>query len=65
MLDWYSFHKSAVRQFMLNLCLASGAQNVDEQFFLLGWDRYGLHKNASGHLMPNLCFCILWYMGVR
>jgi hypothetical protein len=45
-------------------CCSSGAQNVDAQFFLLGWDRYGLHKNASGYLTLNLCFCIRWYLWV-
>jgi hypothetical protein len=27
---------------------ASGLQNVDAQFLMLGWDRYGFHKNHVG-----------------
>jgi hypothetical protein len=49
---------------MPNLCLASEVQNVNAQFFLIGSDRYGLHKNALGHLKLNLCFCIQWYLRV-
>jgi hypothetical protein len=45
-------------------CNASGAQNFDALFFLLGWDRYRFHKNAFGHLTPNLCFSIRWYLQV-
>jgi hypothetical protein len=33
---------------------------VDALICLLGWDRYGFHRNASGYLTPNLCFCIRW-----
>jgi hypothetical protein len=45
-------------------CGASEARNVDALFFLLGWDRYGSHNNASGHLTPNLYFCIRCYLRV-
>jgi hypothetical protein len=39
-------------------CGASGARNIDTLFFLLVWDRYGFSKSASGHVTPNLSFCI-------
>jgi hypothetical protein len=42
----------------------SGVRNIDALFFLLGWDRYGFHKNALGYLMPNFCSCIRWYVRV-
>jgi hypothetical protein len=45
-------------------CSASGAQNVDALFFLLGWDHYRFHKNSLGHLTPNMFFCIQWYLRV-
>jgi hypothetical protein len=53
--------KSAVRHIMLNFflhplgsvghivyCSASGAQNIDALFFLLGWHLYGFHKKHVG-----------------
>jgi hypothetical protein len=43
---------------------ASGARNADALFFMLMWERYGFDKNASGHVMPNLCFRILWDLWV-
>jgi hypothetical protein len=35
---------------------ASGMQNVDELFFMLGWDRYGLHKNHVRTRYAELVF---------
>jgi hypothetical protein len=37
---------------------------VDALFFMLKWDQFGFHKKASGHLTPNLCFCIQWDLRV-
>jgi hypothetical protein len=36
---------------------ASGAQNIDALFLMLGWDRYG-------YVTPNLCFYIWWDISV-
>jgi hypothetical protein len=35
---------------------ASEAQNVDIQFFMLGWDRYGFPKNCNGTCYVELLF---------
>jgi hypothetical protein len=43
---------------------ASVARNIDEPFFMLVWEQYGFDKNASRHIMLNLCFCILWDLRV-
>jgi hypothetical protein len=37
---------------------ATVPRNINAVFFILGWDWYGFHKSAPGHVMPNLCFCI-------
>jgi hypothetical protein len=42
----------------------STAQNIIALFFMLGWDRFGFNKKASGHVTPNLCFCIVWDLRV-
>jgi hypothetical protein len=31
--------------------VATGMQNIDALFFMLGWDRYGFHKNMTGRDM--------------
>jgi hypothetical protein len=43
---------------------AFGLQNIDTLFVMLGWDRYRFNKNASGHVMPYLCFLIRWNLWV-
>jgi hypothetical protein len=59
---------------------ASGPQNNDALFFMLGCDWYRFHKVRvgthyaklvflhpvayAGHVTPNLCFCIQWDMRV-
>jgi hypothetical protein len=35
---------------------ASEARNVDAQFFMGGWDRYGIHKNCNGTRYVELLF---------
>jgi hypothetical protein len=35
---------------------ASEARNVDTQFFMLGWDRYGFHKTCNGTHYADLLF---------
>jgi hypothetical protein len=43
---------------------ASGAQNFDALFFMLGWPGAVSIKNEPGHVTQNLCFCILWDLRV-
>jgi hypothetical protein len=37
---------------------ASGAQNIDAILFMLGGSGMDSTKRTTGHVMPNLCFCI-------
>jgi hypothetical protein len=37
---------------------ASGVQNVDALFFMLGWDRYGFAKMRIGTHYEQHVFCI-------
>jgi hypothetical protein len=39
---------------------ASRVQNIDTLFFMLEWAGAASVKSASGHVAPNLCFCIRW-----
>jgi hypothetical protein len=42
----------------------SGVGNIDALFFMLGWAGAVSVKSVSGHLMPNLYFCICWDLRV-
>jgi hypothetical protein len=43
---------------------ASDVQNVDAQFFMLGWDRYGFHKMCAGTRYAELMFLhLVGYLG--
>jgi hypothetical protein len=44
---------------------ASVAPNVNALFFMLRWTWCGFHKSMSGHVSPNLYFCIQWNLRVR
>jgi hypothetical protein len=39
---------------------ASGEQNVDTLFFMLGWDRYGFNKKHARTHYAEHVFCIRW-----
>jgi hypothetical protein len=39
---------------------ASGAQNIDALFLMLGWDRYKFHKKDAETRYVELVFCIRW-----
>jgi hypothetical protein len=39
-----------------NLSFASGAQNADTLFFLLGWDQWGFHKKLTGTRYTKILF---------
>jgi hypothetical protein len=43
---------------------SSGMPNVDAVFFILGWPHIVSIKSTSGHMTPNLCFCIRWHRRV-
>jgi hypothetical protein len=43
---------------------ASGVQNVDTLYFMLGCYCTDSTKSASGHVLPILCFCICWDLWV-
>jgi hypothetical protein len=43
---------------------ASGKQNVNVLFFMLGGTDTDSIKSVSGHVTLNLCFCIWWDMQV-
>jgi hypothetical protein len=45
-------------------CGASGPQNVDALFFMLGELGAVSIKSAPGQVTQNLCFWIRWDMGV-
>jgi hypothetical protein len=38
----------------------SRARNADALFSMLGGPSAVCKKSATGHVMPNLCFCICW-----
>jgi hypothetical protein len=42
---------------------ASGAQNVEALFFMLGWASADSIKCASSHITSNMCCCIRWDIG--
>jgi hypothetical protein len=43
---------------------ASEVSNVNALFFISGGTDIDLIKSASGHVTPNLCFCIQWDLWV-
>jgi hypothetical protein len=44
---------------------ASGAQNINALFFMLGWDRYGYDKKCVGtRYAEPMFFCIQWDLWV-
>jgi hypothetical protein len=80
MLGWdrYGFHKSCARTCYVELSFlhpagsagnivhfgASGERIVDTLFLSSGGTGTDLTKSASGHVMPNLFFCIRWDLRV-
>jgi hypothetical protein len=38
----------------------SRTQKVEALLFKFGWDQYKLYKKHTGHVTPNMCFCIQW-----
>jgi hypothetical protein len=67
--DWYGFNLRAGTQYVELVSLhpvgsashvvhssASGAQNIDTLFFMLGWDRCAVHKKCGGTRYAELLF---------
>jgi hypothetical protein len=75
--DWYGFDKKCTRTHYIEIVFLhlvgstghvvhsgkSGARNVGYFSFSGGLEVVSL-KSTSGHVMPNLCFCISWELRV-
>jgi hypothetical protein len=74
--NWFRFHKMRIGTRYAELVFlhlvgsvrlvvnssASGPRNSDTLFSCLGVTGTDSTKCASGHITPNLCFCIRWHM---